>query len=70
MVVAFSVVGGEPRFGEPRFGAPRRLFRLSDEYRAGPGEYYTTYDISPDGRRFLMMRAVAERPSACEVPPP
>jgi serine/threonine-protein kinase len=45
-----------------RLGAPRVLFRVDDDlYLMQPREYYTPYDISPDGRRFIMARRVRSR---------
>jgi len=38
----------------PTFGARRVLFRLADDLYLGQNDYYTPYDISPDGQRFVM----------------
>ena len=44
----------------PGFAVKERkaLFRLGTDI-ALSNSYYTTFDISPDGRRFLMMRNLA-----------
>jgi serine/threonine-protein kinase len=49
-----------------RMGEPRALFRLGEDIYPQGREYYTPYDLSPDGRRFLMARRVrtAEAPEA------
>jgi tRNA A-37 threonylcarbamoyl transferase component Bud32 len=41
-----------------RLGAPRVLFRLAKELHLSRKEFYTPYDISPDGRRFIMARRI------------
>jgi serine/threonine protein kinase/Tol biopolymer transport system component len=40
----------------PRFGDRRVLFTLSSDLYLWENDYYTPFDISPDGRRFLMAR--------------
>jgi hypothetical protein len=52
-MMAVTVVPGP----EPRLGEPRRLFPLRDELYMTPTEYYTPFDVAPDGR-FIMARNV------------
>jgi serine/threonine-protein kinase len=40
----------------PRFGDRRVLFTMSSDLYLWENDYYTPFDISPDGRRFLMAR--------------
>jgi serine/threonine-protein kinase len=44
--------------GEPRLGARERLFRLDQAIYMTSREFYTPYDVAPDGR-FIMARRVA-----------
>jgi serine/threonine-protein kinase len=46
------VAGGS----EPHFGQRRPLFRLSEDVYLDENTYYTPFDISPDGQRFIMAR--------------
>ena len=41
-----------------RMTEPRVLFRVDPEMYPSARDYYTPWDISPDGRRFLMARRV------------
>jgi serine/threonine-protein kinase len=41
---------------EPRLGERRVLFRMSDDMYLWENDYYTPWDISPNGRRFVMAR--------------
>jgi serine/threonine-protein kinase len=43
---------------EPRLGEPRPLFRLRDEIYMTGAEFYTPFDVAPDGR-FIMARSIA-----------
>jgi hypothetical protein len=43
----------------PELGSPRVLFRLDPDVYLADREYYTPFDVSPDGRRFLMARRVS-----------
>jgi serine/threonine-protein kinase len=61
-MMAVTVVPGP----EPRLGEPRRLFPLRDELYMTPTEYYTPFDVAPDGR-FIMARNVSP-PSAVGLP--
>ena len=51
---------------EPRLGERRRLFHLKDDWYMTPTEYYTPFDVAPDGR-FMMARQV-NAPSALALP--
>jgi serine/threonine-protein kinase len=51
MTVVSFTPGPEPRFGERRL-----LFALPSDFYLGENDYYTPFDISPDGQRFLMAR--------------
>jgi Tol biopolymer transport system component len=51
-MISVDVAPGSPL----RLGEPRRLFRLQDDLYLAAREYYTPYDISPDGQRFIMAR--------------
>ncbi len=51
----------------PPLGATTRLFTAAPELRLDPLEYYALFDVSPDGKRFLMVRQVATTDE--EVPP-
>jgi hypothetical protein len=61
------VVVAVPPGAEFRAGAPRTLFRLDQDIYPPEREYYTPYDIAPDGRRFIMARLVRSR-NAIELP--
>ncbi len=50
---------------DPQLGEPRALFRLSDELYLEDQEWYTPYDVAPDGR-FIMARNVTP-PSSFEA---
>jgi serine/threonine-protein kinase len=54
MMVVSVAPGADLRLGERR-----KLFHLSESLYPPGREYYTPYDISPDGRRFLMARRVS-----------
>jgi Tol biopolymer transport system component len=56
-----------PPGAEFRPGAPRSLFRLDEDIYPPARDYYTPYDIAPDGRRFIMARLVRNR-DAIELP--
>jgi serine/threonine-protein kinase len=43
----------------PALGTPHVLFRLDSEIYLAEREYYAPFDVSPDGRRFLMARRVS-----------
>jgi serine/threonine-protein kinase len=61
-MTAISVAAGP----EPRFGPPRVLFRMPDDLYLGEDDYYTPFDISLDGRHFVMARRIrvsGEEPS-------
>ena len=62
MVVVPVASGAELRLGEQRV-----LFRLDEDTYPAGREYYTPYDISPDGQRFIMAKRVRER-GVREVP--
>jgi serine/threonine-protein kinase len=49
---------------EPRLGERRVLFLLSDDLYLTEGDYYTPWDISPDGRRFVMARRLGSGTAA------
>jgi serine/threonine-protein kinase len=51
---------------EPRLGQPNRLFALGDRLHMTRNEYYTPFDVAPDGR-FLMARIV-RRATALDLP--
>ena len=53
-MIAVSVAGGI----SPGLGGHRRLFSLGQDLYLGDPEFYTPFDISPDDRRFLMVRQV------------
>jgi hypothetical protein len=55
------VVEAEPNFN---FRLPKELFK-DDYYFSGPGH---PWDISPDGKRFLMMKEIAADESEAETP--
>jgi serine/threonine-protein kinase len=55
-LVVVPVTFGGPA---PAFGARAPLFRLRDDLYLADLERYTPFDISPDGRRFIMARRVA-----------
>jgi serine/threonine-protein kinase len=55
-----------PPGAEFRPGAPRSLFRLDEDIYPPSREYYTPYDVAPDGR-FIMARLVRNR-DAIELP--
>ena len=52
---------------ELKLGTRRALFRLDEEIYPETRDYYTPFDISPDGRQFIMARRVRER-NVAEVP--
>jgi serine/threonine-protein kinase len=52
VMVSVTVAPGSPL----RLGESRKLFRLQDDLYLAAREYYTPYDISPDGQRFIMAR--------------
>jgi serine/threonine-protein kinase len=51
---------------ELRLGEPHRLFHLGDDLYLTPNEYYTPFDVAPDGR-FIMARSLAPA-GAVELP--
>ena len=51
---------------EPRLGAPVLLFPLGEKIYMSPREYYTPFDVGPDGR-FIMARSVTPD-SDLEIP--
>ena len=51
-MIAVPVAGGS----SPGLGDRRRLFSLESDVYLGSPERYTPFDISPDDRRFLMVR--------------
>jgi serine/threonine-protein kinase len=51
---------------EPRLGERQRLFHMRSELYLAPNEYYTPYDVAPDGR-FIMARQIPLAPGS-EVP--
>ena len=54
-----------------RLGERRVLFRIHEELYLTQREYYTPFDVTPDGRRFMMARRVrprAEQGPAAESP--
>jgi len=53
-----------------RLGERAVLFRLGDDLYLAPREYYTPFDISPDGRRFIMARAMEPRGAEEEIASP
>jgi Tol biopolymer transport system component len=53
-MTSVSVAAGAPL----RLGEARRLFRLQDDLYLAAREFYTPYDISPDGQRFIMARRI------------
>ena len=62
-MTAMSFAPGDP----PQLGERRVLFALTPDIYLWENDYYTPFDISPDGRRFIMARrvqvgAVEERP--------
>jgi len=61
-MVAVTVGTGD----EPQLGERRVLFRLRNELYLAAPEFYTPYDIGPDGR-FIMARSVTP-PSTVEAP--
>jgi serine/threonine-protein kinase len=52
---------------ELELGARRTLFRLDEDIYPEARDYYTPYDISPDGSRFIMARRVRDR-NVAELP--
>jgi len=42
----------------PRLGTPKVLFTLGSDLYLWENDYYTPFDISPDGRRFVMARQI------------
>ena len=42
----------------PKLGERRTLFQLASDIYLWENDYYTPFDVSPDGRRFLMARRV------------
>jgi len=44
-----------------RLGERKVLFRIDDDLYLTEREYYTPFDVSPDGRRFIMARRVRPR---------
>jgi eukaryotic-like serine/threonine-protein kinase len=59
-MVAVPVAGGS----EPHLGERRPLFRLPDGAYLDETFYYTPFDISPDGQRFVMARLIQSAPGA------
>jgi serine/threonine-protein kinase len=53
--------------GQLELGARRTLFRLDEDIYPEARDYYTPYDISPDGSRFIMARRVRDR-NVAELP--
>jgi hypothetical protein len=53
MTVAPFTPGSPPRFGERKV-----LFALGSDLYLWENDYYTPFDISPDGRRFIMARQI------------
>jgi serine/threonine-protein kinase len=51
-MVAVAVGAGD----KLQIGEGKTLFHLRDDYYLHKSEYYTPFDISPDGRRFIMAR--------------
>jgi eukaryotic-like serine/threonine-protein kinase len=43
---------------QPRFGARKVLFALSSDFYLWENDYYTPFDISADGKRFIMARRI------------
>jgi eukaryotic-like serine/threonine-protein kinase len=43
----------------PRFGSPTVLFALPEDIYLWASDYYTPFDISPDGQRFIMAQRIA-----------
>ena len=56
-------VGSDPAFS---FGSPKTLFRSI--YAGASGSSGTPYDISPDGKRFLMMKEPQKNQPVGESP--
>jgi len=56
------VVPMAPTGGSPGVGARKALFRIKPEWYLSDRENYTPYDISPDGRRFLMAKSALTEP--------
>jgi serine/threonine-protein kinase len=52
----------------PRLGERRVLFRMPDEMYLWENDYYTPWDISPDGRRFVMARRIQSQSSTAAAP--
>jgi hypothetical protein len=42
----------------PKLGERRTLFQLASDVYLWENDYYTPFDVSPDGRRFLMARRI------------
>ena len=42
----------------PRIGAPKVLFPLASDLYLWENDYYTPFDISPDGKRFIMAKLI------------
>jgi Tol biopolymer transport system component len=50
----------DTRRGQPvRIGAPQRVFE--GPFRAMGGSFWSNYDVTPDGQRFLMIETAEER---------
>jgi serine/threonine-protein kinase len=58
MVVVPVGAGGASKLGEQKF-----LFRMRPELYLSTAEFYTPFDISPDGQRFIMARRTTPAPS-------
>jgi serine/threonine-protein kinase len=50
------------RGAEPAIGTPRVLFHLQDDLYMTPTEFYTPFDVAPDGR-FIMARTETPAPN-------
>lgn len=59
MVVVPVSSGAAAKLGEPKV-----LFHMRDELYLSSPEYYTPFDIAPDGKHFIMARRVASGPSS------
>jgi serine/threonine-protein kinase len=53
--------------GKLELGTRRTLFRLDEDIYPEARDYYTPYDISPDGSRFIMARRARDR-NVAELP--
>ena len=58
MVVVPLASGATPQLGEQK-----SLFRMRPELYLSTAEFYTPYDLSPDGQRFIMARRTTPGPS-------